>query len=77
MLIKKIIAFTLMAIGIFNTSLSQKSGNEFVLKGKLIGQNDGMIYLYYSDRENTRIKDSSGVKNGGIIEVYHSIVLPN
>src|SRR5258705_6034029 len=60
---KKIIVIIVMATGILNTAWSQKSTNEFVVKGKLIGQKDGLMYLYYSDDENRRIKDSSAVKN--------------
>ena len=52
------------AIGIFNVSLAQKLKNEFVLKGKLNGQNDGLVYLYYPDNENKRVKDSSVLVNG-------------
>jgi len=61
---KKIIVFILITIGILNTSLSQKLNNEFVLTGKLTGQNDGLIYLFYSDKENKRVKDSSVLVNG-------------
>jgi len=61
---KKIVVFILITIGILNTSLSQKLNNEFVLTGKLTGQNDGLIYLFYSDKENKRVKDSSVLVNG-------------
>ncbi len=61
---KNIIVFIVMATGILNTAWSQKSTNEFVVKGKLIGQNDGLMYLYYSNDQNKRIKDSSAFKNG-------------
>ncbi len=60
----KKIVFGVLAIGILNISWAQKLKNEFVLKGKLTGQNDGLIYLYYSDNENKRVKDSSILVNG-------------
>jgi len=61
---KKIVFGIWVTVGILNTSWSQKLKNEFALTGKLTGQNDGLVYLYYSDNENKRVKDSSVLVNG-------------
>lgn len=61
---KKLIVLVIALTSITNLSFAQKLKDEFLLKGKLSGQNDGMMYLYYSDIENKRVKDSAVIMNG-------------
>jgi len=61
---KKILIIGLLASTLLNTAIAQKQDNQFQLKGKLTGQSSGLLYLYYSDPENKRIKDSCEIVNG-------------
>jgi thiol-disulfide isomerase/thioredoxin len=61
---KKIFIAGLLVSGLLNTAIAQKQSNQFQLKGKLAGQSSGLLYLYYSDAENKRIKDSCEIVNG-------------
>ena len=62
---KKIIAAGLLAFLSAYTINAQDQNKPFQLKGKLLGQSAGIIYLGYSDAENKRVKDSCEIVNGG------------
>ena len=61
---KKIVAVTLLATMLVKIGYAQKLNNQFVLKGKLKGLTSGLLYLYYANNEDARIKDSSQLLNG-------------
>jgi len=61
---KKSISLFVLVMTTLSVGLCQSPKNRFVLKGKLEGLNVGLIYLYYSDQGNNRIKDSSTINNG-------------
>src|SRR5258706_10011602 len=62
---KKTLMTLLVTVGLFTAAThAQKNNNQFVLKGKVAGQNDGLLYLYYNDNNNKRIKDSCVLQNG-------------
>ena len=61
---KKKLLVGLLAFVLLNTSNAQKQNSRFQLKGNLSGQSSGWLYLYYSDSENKRIKDSCEIVNG-------------
>src|ERR1051325_8447725 len=61
---KKIIAVTLIATMLLKITDAQKEKNQFVLKGKLKGITNGLLYLSYINSENSRIKDSCQLVNG-------------
>jgi thiol-disulfide isomerase/thioredoxin len=48
----------------FTAGAQQKTGNQFVLNGKLKGENTGIMYLYYSNSNHAREKDSAAITNG-------------
>ena len=48
----------------FTAGAQQKTVSQFVLDGKLKGENTGMMYLYYSNSNNARVKDSATIANG-------------
>ena len=48
----------------FQANAQVKNTSAFDLKGKLAGQTNGVLYLYYNDFENKRVKDSSNIVNG-------------
>lgn len=48
----------------FTAGAQQKVNNQFVLNGKLKGEDNGMMYLYYSNSNNARVKDSAAITNG-------------
>lgn len=62
---KKILIIGLQLSVLLNTTNAQKQNSRFQLKGKLTGQSNGLLYLYYSDAENKRVKDSCEIVNGG------------
>lgn len=57
--ILSILFFTTLAAG-----AQQKTANQFFLNGRLKGENSGMMYLYYSNSQNAREKDSAVITNG-------------
>lgn len=44
-------------------SFAQKSNDKFELNGILTGKSEGLIYLYYNNDSNERIKDSATLNN--------------
>ena len=60
---KKIIV-VLLFIGICTTSFTQVLKSSFILTGKVVGLNNGLLYLYYPGKDGKGIKDSSLLKNG-------------
>jgi hypothetical protein len=42
----------------------QKPDSQFILNGKLKGRDNGVMYLYYSNNNNARVKDSATIDNG-------------
>ena len=48
----------------FTAGAQQKPASHFVLNGTLKGENTGMMYLYYSNMTNARVKDSAVISNG-------------
>lgn len=42
----------------------RKPSSEFILNGKLKGQDNGLMYLYYSNNNNERVIDSAAISNG-------------
>lgn len=59
--------FLLLLIGSGIHSMSQKTKNEFILKGTVKGQPQGWMYLYYDGANGKRIKDSAAISNGDFI----------
>jgi thiol-disulfide isomerase/thioredoxin len=41
----------------------ENAATEFILKGKVIGQNTGYVYLTYTSKDGKRVRDSSVLKN--------------
>lgn len=60
---KKLIPAAVFAFFFLPVS-AQKQSNEFSLTGKVEGISNGWLYLYYSNGEGKRIKDSSEIKDG-------------
>lgn len=60
---KKII-LSIFILATLTVEAQEKQANQFVLNGTLNGVNTGMMYLYYSNDEDTRIKDSAAIVNG-------------
>jgi len=54
-----ILIFTSLAAG-----AQQKAVNRFVLNGKIKDLDKGMMYLYYSNTSDARVKDSATIDNG-------------
>ena len=42
----------------------QKSTDRFVLTGKILNQDDGLVYLSYNDKNGDFVRDSAALKNG-------------
>ena len=63
-MIKNILAISLLLAVFGNPALAQQNGNQFLLKGKIKGSEDGYIFISYPGAENKSIKDSSATKNG-------------
>jgi thiol-disulfide isomerase/thioredoxin len=64
---KKSISLFVIVMTTLSVGLCQSPKNGFVLKGKLQGLNEGLIYLYYSDNVNNRVKDSCIINNGSFM----------
>ncbi len=60
---QKLFSYTVLMI-FFTPSFAQNAANVFELKGKITGQKDGLLYLYYTNNENKRVKDSSLISDG-------------
>jgi thiol-disulfide isomerase/thioredoxin len=58
---KKILLFFFIVTSSFKIVVAQK---QFVLNGTLKGKNTGLMYLYYSDNENKRVRDSAEIVDG-------------
>ena len=54
----------LLVVGCFGLLISKAQTNEFRLEGNLAGKEYGLLYLYYSDIHNERVRDSSRLENG-------------
>jgi thiol-disulfide isomerase/thioredoxin len=57
-----LIIFFMLSI-IADRSFGQETGGQFVIKGKITGQDDGYIFLSYPGKDKS-VKDSSVIRNG-------------
>jgi len=64
---KKCISLFILLMTTLIVTHSQSTKNRFILKGKLQGQDAGLMYLYYSDQENNRVKDSCLINKGSFV----------
>jgi hypothetical protein len=56
--------FTIFLFTALTAGAQRKPASEFILNGKLKGQDNGLMYLYYSNNNNERVKDSAAISNG-------------
>src|SRR6185436_6406231 len=42
----------------------QKAADRFVLQGKVLNQDEGLVYLSYMNKDGERVRDSVALKNG-------------
>lgn len=61
---KKILFFFFSFLFLFLSCQSQLMPNQFQIKGKIIGQADGIVSLTYVNENEKRIEDSSIIKGG-------------
>jgi len=55
----------LLAAALYHAEYAQTGSKQFMLKGKLQGQQDGMLYLSYTGSDNKRVKDSAIIQHDG------------
>jgi thiol-disulfide isomerase/thioredoxin len=62
-MLKQLFAILILISGVVSNSVAQKS-NQFVLKGKITGQDYPYLYLNYPDKDGKGVRDSVAIVNG-------------
>jgi thiol-disulfide isomerase/thioredoxin len=61
---KHTILIVLLFAAFLSPAMAQPANDRFVLHGTLSGKDNGIMYLYYSNRNNKRVMDSAVILNG-------------
>ena len=61
---RNIIIILFIISGIAGRCFSQTAKDQFIIKGKITGQQDGYIFLSYPGKDGKNIKDSCAIRNG-------------
>jgi thiol-disulfide isomerase/thioredoxin len=61
---KNAIIFTVLLSGFFIPAMAQHPKGRFTINGKITGVQTGLVYLYYANDQNKRIKDSAAILDG-------------
>ena len=55
----------LLYVATYQIGIAQKkSADQFVLQGKILNQDEGLVYLSYINKDGERVRDSVGLRNG-------------